>query len=132
MNLLLDTHALIWCALDPEQLSLAAREAILSPDNQVFVSPVSLWEISLKYTLGKLKLSGITPDAFPRVCSEMGFSELSMSSKECVTFYKLPRLEHRDPFDRMLIWQAIQQDLQFVSCDRAMEAYRELGLHLVW
>jgi len=132
MKLLLDTHAFLWALMAPEKLGRNARSAMESPGNEIFVSAISFWEISLKYSLGKLLLEGITPDELPSVAEEAGFSFCTMEPRIAASFHQLPRIGHKDPFDRMLIWQAFQADFTLLSKDSAVEHYTELGLKILW
>lgn len=132
MNYLLDTHTLIWSILDPDKLSPKARELIEDPKNLVLVSSVNFWEISLKYGLGKLELEGVLPNEIPDLAEETGFELIPLSPEETASYHNLKGDWHRDPFDRMLIWQAIQRDLILISKDEMMKNYRNDGLKTIW
>ena len=132
MNCLLDTHTLLWSLFEPNRLGKTALELLQDPKNTVYVSVISVWEISLKYSIGKLDLQGVTPDAFPDLIRQTGFELLPLAAQDAATFHNLARLEHKDPFDRLLIWQAISHKLVFVSQDKACAAYRKQGLKVVW
>jgi PIN domain nuclease of toxin-antitoxin system len=132
MTLLLDTHAFIWAALEPSSLSAAARQSIIGPANEVMVSSVSFWEISLKYSIGKLDLKGVLPEGLPDSARQMGFTVTPLSELEAAAFHRLPRELHRDPFARMLAWQAICHGWVLVSRDASLQVYREHGLRLLW
>ncbi len=132
MNCLLDTHTLLWSLFEPNRLGKTALELLQDPKNTVYVSVISVWEISLKYSIGKLDLQGVTPDAFPDLIRQTGFELLPLAAQDAATFHNLARLEHKDPFDRLLIWQAISHKLTFVSQDKACAAYRKQGLKVVW
>lgn len=132
MRFLLDTHTFLWAIFDPEKLSRSARRAIRDPDNDILVSVITFWEISLKYGLGKIELEGIGPVDLPRIAEEMTLETLNIKPNEASTFYKLPRLAHRDPFDRLLIWQAIQQKMTLISKDRSFKEYKGYGLKIYW
>ena len=119
MNLLLDTHALLWWLADDEKLSANARTWISDPGNQVFVSAVSGWEIGIKRALGKLY---VDPD---RVLAEVqynGFEQLHVHFRHGLAAGALPA-HHRDPFDRMLIAQAQCEGLKLVSIDGVFSDY---------
>ena len=131
MNCLIDTHILLWSAVSPERISPKISQALLNSDNRISVSAVSFWEISLKYSIGKLDIEGLTPEDFPRIAIETGFAWLPLSVEDVSTFHKLKLLSHRDPFDRMLAWQAIRHDLALMSLDPAFREYGELGLRVV-
>ena len=132
MTYLLDTHTLLWTLFEDEKLSEKAREAISNAENQIYVSVLSYWEISLKYALGKLELEGITPDELPEKAKEIDIEMMELSEEDAITFYKLPRLKHKDPFDRLIIWQAIRRDLPLISKDKIMEDYQKFGLVTLW
>lgn len=129
---LLDTHTLLWALFEPEKLGMQAYAILTDRDNPVYVSSVSFWEISLKAALGKLTLTHCTPDELPDAAENVGFSALPLEPAEAATFYRLPRQPHKDPFDRMLIWQALRRNLILVSRDRLFSDYAELGLKSVW
>jgi len=132
MNYLLDTHAFLWAAFSPDKLSSKARDEISSAANQVYISSVSFWEISLKYTLGKIELTACTPADMPDIAAQMGIEILQLGALETASFYQLPKVAHKDPFDRMIIWQAIQQQLTLVSKDANFPEYRQFGLKVLW
>ena len=132
MKLLLDTHGFLWSLFTPEKLSRGALREIKSPDNDVAVSVVTFWEISLKYAIGKLELTGVNPEELPDFADQMNLETLPITAAEASSFHKLPRLSHKDPFDRMIIWQAIQRRMTLVSKDRDFGVYRKLGLRTFW
>ncbi len=132
MNCLLDTHALLWTLFDPARLGKKAAECIQNQEVTVVVSVISFWEISLKYATGKLHLDNVTPDDFPGIVRQSGFTILQLADGEAATFHRLPRMEHRDPFDRLIIWQAISRKLTLISQDRAFADYKKLGLKVLW
>ena len=132
MNLLLDTHGFLWSLFAPEKLSRAAVREIKSPNNDVAVSVVTFWEISLKYALRKLKLAGVKPEELPDFAGQMNIEILPITAAEASSFHKLPRLSHKDPFDRIIIWQAIQRKMTLISKDRNFEIYRKFGLKTSW
>ena len=132
MNCLLDTHTLLWSLFEPERLGQSGKALLKDPQNTVYVSVVTFWEISLKFSIGKLDLQGVTPDDFPALVRQSGFEILPLAEQDAATFHHLPRLEHKDPFDRLLIWQAITHKLLFVSQDKACSTYRKHGLKVVW
>jgi PIN domain nuclease of toxin-antitoxin system len=106
--------------------------SIRDPDVTVSVNVVSFWEISLKYATGKLHLDNVTPDDFPDIVRNSGLTVLQLADTEAVTFHRLPRMGHKDPFDRLIIWQAISRKLTLISQDRAFADYRKLGLKVIW
>ena len=132
MNCLLDTHTFLWAAMSPQRLSQDAQAIILEVANDIYVSVVTFWEVSLKFALGKIDLRGITPEDLPDAATQMGFVLLTLTPQDASTFHQLPRFQHKDPFDRMLAWQAIRQNLTLVSKDSALQQYQTHGLRVVW
>jgi PIN domain nuclease of toxin-antitoxin system len=133
MKLLLDTHALLWSIIAPEQLSVTARSAIVDPAEQVAVSAISFWEIAIKTALGKLDLQGTTPEKLVEAAQQQGFDLLSLDPHLAASFTRLPLdLQHRDPFDRMLVWQAVSLGYTLVSRDRKIANSQQAGLRVLW
>jgi PIN domain nuclease of toxin-antitoxin system len=129
---LLDTHTLIWSILETQKLSRTARGILIDRNNEICVSVVSFWEISIKTRLGKF-LFNININDFPRYAREMGFRIIDLKEQEAITFHELPLNErHKDPFDRMLIWQSIVNDMVLISRDGAMDDYKKDGLKIAW
>ncbi|UEM25290.1 type II toxin-antitoxin system VapC family toxin (plasmid) [Skermanella mucosa] len=124
MRLLLDTHALIWWLDDAPELSDRARPAIADRSNEILVSIASLWEIIIKRALGKLEF----PEDLEKTISEEGFGLLAIGLPHLKTLETLPAL-HRDPFDRMLVAQALADGLVMVSGDPAVARY---GAPMLW
>mgnify|MGYP002779947013 CR=1 FL=1 len=127
VRLLLDTHALIWHALMDPHLPRRARAAIDDPATPVFVSAASAWEIATKVRLGKLPGGPLATDFVARVRAE-GFRVLSVRAQDAQEAGGLPG-HHNDPFDRMLIAQALRRDLVFVSNE---ERFDEYGVTRLW
>ena len=132
MKYLIDTHCFLWAAFEPRSLSKLIRERITNPENEVAVSVVSFWEISLKYALGKLELKGVAPEDLLTSAGDMGLEVIELSPTEATSFYRLPRLAHKDPFDRLIIWQAIQRKFTLLSKDERLQDYRKHGLRIEW
>lgn len=133
MKLLLDTHALLWSIIEPDRLSPEARSAITDPASQVVVSAVSFWEISIKTALGKLRLEEVTPEQLVDFAQQQGFELLPLDPRLAASFSRLPVApQHRDPFDRMLVWQAISLGYTLVSRDRKIAATPQVGLRVLW
>jgi PIN domain nuclease of toxin-antitoxin system len=132
MNCLLDTHTFLWAAIHPAQLSRQARATILDAANDIHVSIVTFWEVSLKFALGKIELQGITPEVLPDAATQMGFTLLTLAPQDAATFSQLPRFQHKDPFDRMLVWQSICQNLMLLSKDPDLKQYQPHGLRVLW
>ena len=132
MKYLLDTHTLLWVLFEDEKLSETAKAAIKNPDNEIYASIVSYWEISLKYALGKLELVGITPEGLPKEAKKIDIETLEISEEEASTFYRLPKVKHKDPFDRLIIWQAINRNMTLISKDKPIKEYQKFGLKMLW
>lgn len=99
---------------------------------EVFVSAVSLWEIAIKTRIGKMDLGGVSTDDLIPLASEMGIATLSLIPNEAVTYVKFKESTHNDPFDRMLIWQAISRKMVLVSGDSEFKRFAADGLKLLW
>jgi len=123
MRLLLDTHILLWWLSDDSSLPAHARRLISDSDNTIFISAVSLWEIWLKQSLGKLRLP---PDFEEKLAGEF-FESLPLTAAHTREVALLP-WRHRDPFDRMLIAQARAAHLKLLTADDAAAAYGEMVL----
>jgi PIN domain nuclease of toxin-antitoxin system len=132
MSCLLDTHSFLWAVFSPEKLSRRARATIADASSAVCLSSITLLEISLKFALGKLVLKNTIPEDLVIVAQDMGLALISPSAEESASFHKLPRAPHRDPFDRMLVWQSIQRQLILVTKDVSLPAYRDAGLKTLW
>jgi PIN domain nuclease of toxin-antitoxin system len=117
MNLLIDTHVLIWWSMGGQNLGRRARSLISAQDNSVWVSAASIWEISIKTSLGRLDLSGVLAGTrIPEDLDLHGFLTLQINFLHALAVRDLP-LHHRDPFDRMLVAQARCEDLTLLTAD---------------
>lgn len=133
MKLLLDTYTLIWALGEPQRLSERARHSLENPNNPIFVSAVSFWEISLKAGIGKLELGSIRSEDFLEMVEAEGWQILPLNAVTAAGYGSLPKVDgHKDPFDRILIHLAIREGFHFVSKDAAVDAYLELGLQVCW
>jgi PIN domain nuclease of toxin-antitoxin system len=103
---------------------------ILEGEKEVHVSLISLWEISLKFGLGKLELRESSPEKLWTDSLKMNYKLLPLNFEETISFHQLPR-EHNDPFDRMLVWQAIKNDLVLISIDKQLDVYQKFGLKIL-
>jgi PIN domain nuclease of toxin-antitoxin system len=122
MRVLLDTHAFLWWVTDDERLTPAARETIGASDNQVHVSAASVWEIVTKSRLGRLPIPRPIDAFVAAQLEENAFQPLSITFRHAFGLETLPEL-HRDPFDRMLVAQALVEEMPLVSGDQAVQAY---------
>ncbi len=118
MRLLLDTHILLWWVAGSPNLSDEATSLVANPENPVYVSAVSHWEMRLKLSIGKLRL----PANLSAVLKQGAFEELPLTAKQTEAAAKLPWL-HRDPFDRMLIAQAMTERMTLLTADERLPAY---------
>lgn len=130
MKILLDTHYLLWAFVDTSKISQAVYNKLLADENEVFYSQASLWEISIKFNMGKLSLKGMTPEEFYKEIENSFLKCRTFKNDELITFYTLP-IEHKDPFDRIMIWQAIKSDYYFLSVDAQITKYKKYGLKLL-
>ena len=121
MNLLLDTHLLLWAAGAPDRLPAVARDLIEDPDNILIFSVASLWEIAIKRGLGRDDFR-VDPRLLRRGLIDNGYAELAITSEHVVAVDSLPPL-HRDPFDRLLIAQATTEGVTLLTSDKALAAY---------
>lgn len=119
MRLLLDTHILLWGLSDDRRLSKSAREIVVNPSNEIFVSAVSIWEVAVKAALGRIEMEVDDLDA---AVADAHFQPLPITFPHAVTVGRLPAV-HRDPFDRMLVAQASVEELRIVTHDRVFERY---------
>lgn len=128
MKLLLDTHTLLWAIAAAHKLSPQAQQHFLDSDNQLFFSMASLWEICIKVSLGKLTLA---PDGMRQLHQALAANQiqwLPIASHHCEALLHLP-WHHRDPFDRLLVAQAQQEQLAIISADSQLSAY---PIHRIW
>lgn len=128
MNLLLDTHALIWAANAPEKLPSAVRAAIEDPDNRIWISAASAIEVAIKFRIGKLEGADELAERFETVIAGFGFGQLPISVAHASLAGLLP-FEHRDPFDRILIAQAQIEQYSLVSNEKLFD---QLGVIRFW
>lgn len=128
MRLLLDTHAFLWWVEAGDRLPRKARSAIASGRNACFVSVASGWEIAIKVSLGKLRIEGALDRFLPEQLAANGFEPLPIDLKHAARVATLPFL-HRDPIDRLLVAQALQEELAIVTADPVFAKY---GVKRVW
>lgn len=121
MKLLLDTHLLLWAAGDPDRLSPAARKLIEAPENELFFSAASLWEITIKHGLGHSDFQ-VNARVLRRGLLDNGYSELPIASEHAVAIDSLPSI-HKDPFDRTLIAQATVEGITLLTVDALVAQY---------
>lgn len=121
MKFLLDTHLLLWAAGQPERLSKPARELIENPDNSLYFSAASIWEIAIKSSLGREDFKADSR-LIRRGLIDNGYREISISSEHAAGVQSLP-LVHKDPFDRLLIAQSLVEGMPLVTVDPVLSQY---------
>ncbi len=128
MRLLLDTQVFLWWVGGTGRLSRRAKAAIGSPRSECYLSVASGWEIAIKLSLGKLRIEGAFERFLPEQIAANGFRTLPVELKHVARVARLPFL-HRDPFDRLLVAQALEEDLAVATADPAFKQY---GVKRVW
>lgn len=133
MTLLIDSHILMWAAIDDPRLRGDARKAFVDPENLLLVSVATLWEIGIKHALGKLPLPVPARDFFAREIATRSYRVLDVQRAHAERAADLPYPDpgHRDPFDRMLVSQALVEGVPLLSADGRLGAYEALGLRVV-
>jgi PIN domain nuclease of toxin-antitoxin system len=133
MKLLLDTHVILWSIGKSDELSPRVIKEIENTSNRILISAISLWEIALKYTKGKIIIGSFDIKDIPKYCKKMGFELIPLDPIEALNCLQLPQKEnHKDPFDRMLIYQCIQNNCTLVSRDSKTKLYKTDGLKYIW
>ena len=130
---LLDSHTLIWSMVDDTKLSNKVLKILEDENNDLLVSAVSFWEIAIKAGKGKLELKDFDIQLIPYYCDKLKIKQISLLPDEAINYLNLPNYEeHKDPFDRMLIYQCIKNSYTLISKDTKMELYKKNGLDFVW
>ncbi|MCR5286116.1 MAG: type II toxin-antitoxin system VapC family toxin [Treponema sp.] len=133
MEYLIDTHVFIWALMDTKKISKKTFEILEDENNTVYISSMSFWEIAIKVQSKKLELHGINVLQLPHIAKQLNFTILAPQTYDYVSISQIPLKEnHHDPFDRMLIQQAIRNDLVLISKDEKFQQYEENGLQLMW
>ena len=123
MKILLDTHMLLWAISGSAKLPSKARKMIVDPDNEIYISIISPWEVELKHIKHPDRMP-IGSDKLLEYCSKAGYSRLSIRPDHIRLLSSLPPKIHADPFDRMLICQAEAEDMILLTCDSKMAGYK--------
>lgn len=132
MIYLLDTHIILWSLFEPHKITHHIRTILENDSDIKLVSGVNLWEISLKYSLGKLELGGTNPNELYEALLESGYEVVALENRLLATYYQLPKKnDHKDPFDRLLIWQAISNGYTLITQDKKIKQYGADGLKIV-
>ena len=132
MNYLADTHVFLWTVFSPKKISKRVRSIANDSEVTKYISIITFWEIALKFSTGRIDLGRILPDNLPTIAKDTGFEILSLDTDIVASFYKLPKLKNKDPFDRMLAWQAISKDFVLVTTDSDFKSYSKYGLKTIW
>ncbi|MBP3741785.1 MAG: type II toxin-antitoxin system VapC family toxin [Treponema sp.] len=133
MEYLIDTHVFIWALMDTKKIPKKTFEILEDENNTVYISSMSFWEIAIKVQSKKLELHGINVLQLPHIAKQLNFTILDPQTYDYVSISQIPLKEnHHDPFDRMLIQQAIRNDLVLISKDEKFQQYEENGLQLMW
>lgn len=130
MNYLVDTHIFLWSVFSPKKISHKIRAILNDPDPTKFISALSFWEISLKFSLEKIDLVGISPDELPGIAKKANFDIINLDVETASSYHKLPKTNNKDPFDRMLAWHAICKDLLLLTEDSDFAGYKNHGLKI--
>lgn len=130
MKYLIDTHIFLWAVFSPERLSDRTRHLLRDGALDIAVSGISFWEVALKAGLGKLTLQGCGPEDLPAAAQQMRFGILLPEAADMASFGRLPRTDHKDPFDRMIVWQAIRTSRVLVTRDGTLDVYQNEGLKI--
>lgn len=130
MKYLIDTCVLVWWLVDYDKMPRKIFRILMDSQNEIFVSLISFWEISLKYSVGKLGMRNVEPNALPGYVRKSGFSITGLQPDVVASSYKLKKLGHKDPFDRLLVWEAINGGYTLLSSDESLKGYEAFGLKL--
>jgi PIN domain nuclease of toxin-antitoxin system len=129
---IIDTHIFLWLVFEPDKISDVKLSILKNPKNKIYLASITFWEISLKYNLKKLELNGLVPDELPKVAEQMGIDILEIDANTMASFYKLTKIDnHKDPFDRIIIWKCINENISLISQDRKFFQYEVHGLKCV-
>ncbi len=131
MSYLVDTHIFLWSIISPKKISLKISKILNDPEPIKYISVLSFWEISLKFSLGKIDLVGILPDELPEIAKKSNFDIIDLDVKIAASYHKLPKTNNKDPFDRMLAWQAITKDYSLLTKDVDFNSYKNFGLKII-
>jgi PIN domain nuclease of toxin-antitoxin system len=131
VNLLVETHTLLWHATGDPQLSRTAATLLADLNNDLYLSMASVWEVAIKSGQGKLKLAGSYPTFMAGAVQGLDLTVLPITLDDCIAYEQLPFPDpkHRDPFDRMIVTHALRNGLPLVGVDTAFDAY---GVTRLW
>lgn len=127
-----DTHIFLWLIFSPENIATTKMNVLKNPNHLIGISCISFWEISIKFNLGKMELYGYLPSDLPRLAEQMELEILPIDYSIMANFYQLKKVEkHKDPFDRLIIWQCISQNYTLISHDTKFPEYQKMGLKIL-
>lgn len=106
-------------------------DLISNAEQKILVSTISFWEVALKSSIGKIEITGLQPEDIPAICTTIGFDIIELSAADSCSYHNLKASYHEDPFDRMLIWQAIRNGYTLISADEKVNKYRTEGLSIL-
>ena len=132
MKYLLDTHTFIWALSDLKKLPALVRSIIDDRENTIFVSSITFWEIAIKVRRGRLSPIGLPNETTVEAAESMGFLPIPLLPEEAASSKELTEDTHFDPFDRMLVWQAIKRNLTLISRDTEFSKFAPDGLKILW
>lgn len=126
MKILLDTHIALWATLKTDALSAKAKEILLSSDNEIFYSVISIWEVSLKHSINPENME-VTASEFRQLCQDSGFIEIPLEYHHILGLDRLSQKKgcpiHKDPFDRLLLAQSITERMDFITHDAKISTF---------
>lgn len=126
---IIDTHIFLWLIFDPKKIDKKQLQILENPQNDIFITSISFWEISIKYNLKKLRLNNLTPELLPKIAKDMDIEILNIDENTMSSFYKLPKSKiHKDPFDRLIVWKCICDNFTLISQDSKLYEYKNLHI----
>lgn len=131
MRVLIDTQIILWVLFDSSKLTTTELTLLEDGEHDIVCSSISLFEISIKFGLGKLELSGFCPDELPDFLVESGYTIETPTPSTFASYHRLPHGIHRDPFDRMLIWECLENGYHLLSRDTLVKRYQKHGLKVI-
>jgi len=132
MKYVIDTNIFLWLTFSPEKISASKMKVLKNPENEIVITPISFWEISLKYNLGKLILENTTPEKLPQIAETMGIDIEPIDAECLASFHNLPQNKfYKDPFNRIIIWCCMCNDYTLISQDGQFSEYQSLGLKVL-
>ena len=134
MKFLLDTHVLLWALTNSSMMQDKIKELIMDPKNEIYYSIISVWEIEIKRLMHPDQMS-LTAEAFSDFCRKSGYTCVPVKEEHIIYLEKLKRADgappHRDPFDRMMICQAVKEGMIFMTHDKLLSDYREPVVYVI-